>query len=78
MDIKMIFHQALSLGMLGENIVSDDNRVWITKSHYPKGMPGARSHAVNKMIVIARNPIDIVPSFAGLVQTDSHSLVPEQ
>ena len=30
------------------------------------------------MIVIARNPIDVLPSFIGLSQLDSHSLVPEQ
>ena len=30
------------------------------------------------MIVIVRNPIDIFPSFASLVNCCSHSLVPEQ
>ena len=35
MSLKMTFDESMSLGMLGQNITCDDNRVWITKSHYP-------------------------------------------
>ena len=42
------------------------------------GTPNPRPFTANKMIVIARNPIDIFSSFIGLMQLDSHSLVPEQ
>ena len=37
-----------------------------------------RPFAANKMIVIARNPIDVLPSFINLTQMQSHNLVPEQ
>ena len=40
--------------------------------------PNPRPFTANKMIVIARNPIDVFPSFIGLTQLESHSLVPEQ
>ena len=55
----------------------DDERVSITKTHYPVDTPDSRPFDANKMIVIARNPIDVLPSFIGLSQLDSHSLVPE-
>ena len=77
MNIRLIFHEAISMGLLGSNIVSDENRLWITKSHFPIGK-ASRPFTANKMIVIARNPIDALPSFIGITQLDSHSLVPEQ
>jgi len=61
------------MGLLGQNIVNDSNQVWVTKTHHPK--PQSRKpFTAEKMIVIARNPIDVIPSFANLNNTRSHSL----
>ena len=62
------------MGLLGTDITADSNRVWITKTHYPKGVPNVSVFNAQKMIVMARNPIDVIPSFAGLYQLNSHSL----
>ena len=40
--------------------------------------PKAKAIHASKMIVIARNPIDVIPSFAYLKNTYSHSLVPNE
>ena len=57
------------MGLLGQNIVADDRTVWITKTHYPQDIPGSANFKAHKMIVIARNPIDVIPSFANLLNT---------
>ena len=73
MGIDHTFMEA-QMGLLGNNIVSDSNSVWITKTHFPHNTGKARYFTPNKMIVIARNPIDVIPSFANLTQLSSHSL----
>ena len=80
MSMKITFHEALSMGLLGQNITSEEGRVWITKTHFPMKAPtaGETHFTANKMIVVARNPIDVIPSYVGLSQLNSHSLVPEQ
>ena len=77
MCIDHTFHEAM-MGLLGQNIVGDSNRVWITKTHKPQDIPNSKSFSASRMIVIARNPIDVFPSFAGLINLNSHSLEPEQ
>ena len=62
------------MGLLGQYVTCDSNLVWITKTHYPQDIPGSAPFSAQKMIVIARNPIDVIPSFANLVNTHSHSL----
>ena len=74
MSIDETFNEAMSLGLLGQNITSEENKVWITKTHYPMDIPESRPFHANKMIVMARNPIDVIPSFANLFLTESHSL----
>ena len=49
------------MGALGEEHSGDDGSCWITKTHFPMESFEIKFHA-NKMIVIARNPIDVVPS----------------
>ena len=50
--------------------------VFITKTHFPLNVYGNEEEfSANKMIVIVRNPLDIFPSFATLMQTKSQSLV---
>ena len=73
MNIKHTFFEAM-MGLLGQNITSDSNLVWVTKTHYPHAIPGDKAFKAEKMIVIARNPLDVIPSFANLVNTHSHSL----
>jgi len=62
------------MGLLGQNIVNDSNQVFVTKTHYPIAHTNCKPFTAEKMIVIARNPIDVIPSFANLVNTNSHSL----
>ena len=65
------------MGSVGEEVVSDDNLVWITKTHYPVPT-GKKKFNASKMIVITRNPIDVFPSFCSLFNCCSHSLVPKE
>ena len=74
MDLELTIHIQM-LGLLGEENVTDTNLTWITKTHWPTPTYKVKFHA-QKMIVIVRNPIDIIPSMCGLLQTISHSLTP--
>ena len=74
MSIDMTFHEA-QMGFLGQNKTGESNQVWITKTHKPLDAPKCKSFHASKMFVIARNPIDVMPSFAHMVNTSSHSLV---
>lgn len=65
-------------GLCGEEIVSDSNLTWITKTHWPMPMGWQEKFHAQKMISVVRNPIDVIPSFVSLVNFCSHSLVPEQ
>ena len=61
-------------GLLGQQTVSDSNLVWVTKTHYPLNVfQNEEVFNAQKMIVIVRNPIDIIPSVAGLDISKSHS-----
>ena len=77
MGIQMTVHEAM-MGLLGQNITGESDRVWITKTHKPMDTPNSKGFHASKMIVIARNPIDVIPSFANLVNTNSHSLEPNE
>ena len=54
-----------------------DNNVWICKSHYPTmnppDNPKKPPFKSNKTFIVVRNPYDVIPSYANLVQTFSHS-----
>lgn len=73
MDIERTFFSTM-LGLLGENVTCDSNRVWITKTHHPQNLPNSTFFTADKMIVIARSPVDVIPSYATLANTFSHSL----
>ena len=66
------------MGMVGEETVTDSNLTWITKTHWPMKGGGFEKFHAQKMIVIVRNPIDVIVSFANLFNTFTHSMVPEQ
>lgn len=65
------------MGLAGEQHVCNDNTVWITKTHWP--VPTApflvteQNFTFDRVIVITRNPIDVLPSWFLLMNTFSHS-----
>jgi hypothetical protein len=63
------------MGLAGEEIT--DDRVWVVKAHHPGLMPGAIEFDSTKVVMCVRNPIDVLVSFASLVNTLSHSAEPE-
>jgi len=58
--------------MKGEDIV--DDTVWIVKTHSPWCMPYAPKFKAQKIMVIVRNPLDVIPSWLNLVSTGAHNL----
>ena len=63
------------MGLAGEEIV--DDRVWVVKAHHPGLMPGVIQFNSQKTICCVRNPIDVIVSFATLINTLSHTAQPE-
>jgi hypothetical protein len=71
-------HTSTSLqiqGLKGEYIV--DDRTWIIKAHHPIYLPDVLEFKSDKVVCCVRNPLDVIPSFATLGNTLSHSGVPE-
>jgi len=60
------------LGFAAEQVT--DNTVWVTKTHHSLEMPEATKFTANKNIAIVRNPIDVMPSLAYLINTTSHGI----
>ena len=74
MDINLTLH-LLSGNLAGESTVADDNLPWITKTHWPMpSPPTSLPFTASKCFAIVRNPIDVMPSLALLMNTSSHSL----
>jgi hypothetical protein len=72
-DMKLAMTLPLQMGgMLGEQHVGS-NSVWITKTHAPMWNEDSKFTA-DKNIVITRNPIEVFPSMASLINTSSHTL----
>jgi len=59
-------------GLLGEQVFGHDS-VWVTKSHYPYMEMGHAKMAADKIICIVRNPLDVIPSYASMLVTMSHT-----
>ena len=59
------------LGMRGEGYI--DGRVWIIKSPVMSGAIKLEPYSSNKVVMCVRNPLDIFPSVAQLINTMSHS-----
>lgn len=57
---------------------TDDGLCWVIKSHAPLNTYDGEKFKADKIIVIARNPIDVFPSFLSLLNFDSHSQTPLQ
>ena len=75
MRIRLTLHLCFGGNMAGEETVPQDKLTWITKTHWPMESPaGAIKFSSNKCFSIIRNPIDMIPSIALLMNTTSHSL----
>ena len=72
-------HLMQGLGLAGEEHVSHDNTVWVTKTHwpFPIGMEEPEYDA-DKIFVITRNPVDVIPSVFLLFNTGSHSMISKE
>mmetsp|Transcript_30026 Transcript_30026/g.21783 ORF Transcript_30026/g.21783 Transcript_30026/m.21783 type:complete len:211 (+) Transcript_30026:468-1100(+) len=63
------------MGLKGEYIT--DDTTWIVKSHHPYKMPLSLTCDVNKVLVIVRNPMDVIISYACFANTMNHSTKPK-
>ena len=53
------------MGMVGEDEVgSDDKRVWVSATNYPMKPAGSKQFSANKLIIMVRNPLEIIASNA--------------
>ena len=71
-------HTATSLqimGLKGEGIA--DDTTWITKAHHPLFMQKSLTFTSYKTFVCVRNPLDVFPSYASMVNTVNHAAKPE-
>ena len=66
------------MGLYGEGTKADSNLVWITKTHYPLDSITIGTFRAQKMIKIARNPLDVIISRAHQFATFSHSVTPNE
>lgn len=71
LDFTLPFQQQ---GLLGEQTV--DNTVWITKTHYPQDSQKISAFDADKIILLTRYPVDVLPSMASLFLMLSHSAEP--
>jgi hypothetical protein len=66
------------IGLIGDGHSADD-RVWITKTHFPLAAPFfVNTFEINKQIYLMRNPYDVIFSVANMINTFSHELVPNE
>ena len=64
-------------GLMGEGHCNEDN-VWITKSHSCLDTQFSPIFGANKMFLLMRNPLDVIPSHCNLMNLQSHSLIPKE
>ena len=70
-EIKRPLNRALrDQGLEGEGYF--DESVWVVKSHYPE-RKGRSPFAVNKCLIIVRNPLDCIFSLLNMITTTSHN-----
>jgi hypothetical protein len=62
---------------MGEGHCNEDN-VWITKSHSPMDTEFSPIFGANKMFLLMRNPLDVIPSHCTMMNLGSHSMVPKE
>ena len=63
------------MGLLGQEHLPGENRIWITKTHFPYNHETEPAFQAQKMFCVVRNPLEIIPSIAYLLHTWGHSLV---
>jgi hypothetical protein len=59
-------------GFKGEGIV--DNRIWISKTHFPLRMPYDREYKSNIVLCCVRNPLDVFVSEFVQISSMTHNL----
>ena len=67
------FHFSVNLQLMGnkgEYVV--DDRIWIAKTHQPWIMEEAPVFTANKIILVVRNPLDVVLSWLNLCINQNH------
>ena len=70
-------HQGMD--QAGEGHLSDDNSVWITKTHWPfPNRIDQPEFDADKIFVITRNPIDVLSSLFLFYNTASHSMTSQE
>ena len=75
MHISHTFFESM-MGLLGQYITSESNRVWVTKTHWPLESPtGAEKFGTQRCFSVVRNPIDTLVSLSYLTSTSSHSMI---
>merc|ERR1711957_264797 len=63
------------MGMKGEGIIDDS--IWVSKTHHPLNFPMTSIFTSNKTFMVVRNPLDVFPSYAALLNTMSHGNKPD-
>jgi hypothetical protein len=74
-DQNMFFQMNLALqfcGFKGEGII--DDRIWISKSHFPITFPFEMPYKTQLVICCVRNPIDAFVSTFHLMSTMAHNV----
>ena len=67
------------MGRAGQGHVSDNDKVWITSSHFPfKTAETRQTIEAQRVICVVRNPLDVIASYAYTSSTMSHSLMPQE
>lgn len=74
MNIDLTLQLVFKMRAGGESTVSEDNLVWITKTHWPMPSPmGVEKFKAQRCFSIVRNPIDALVSMSYLFLTNTHS-----
>ena len=66
-------------GRAGQGHVSDNDKVWITSTHFPYKMAETRqSIEAQRVLCVVRNPLDVIASYAYTSSTMSNGLMPQE
>lgn len=60
----------LQQGLQGEGLF--DDKVWVTKTHYPERYNSKVKHGSDRAILLIRSPLDCITSLFNMVATGSH------
>ena len=70
---------AINHCLAGEWHISEEKRVWITKTHHPLFFRHPNKiYLADRIFVIVRNPLDVFPSYFTFGATGTHSMITEE